>query len=180
MFLTIKLCIHVELIVCIKIDLTLNNLQRLICHKTQITNQRKYSSWLGFLKQRSRWGRFTSTAVTFVGRCVTSWYGRRGRSWLVLDGIMLRFLILCLLSLWAALRVFSKEETTWLVVRRQGSPLGWAIGDGWCERHQRIFSRCPWIASLVLPLLRWPVERSLHSMSLDWQWSPPLETCPTQ
>ena len=28
-----------ELIICMKMDLALNNLQRLICHKTQITNQ---------------------------------------------------------------------------------------------------------------------------------------------
>ena len=44
MFLTIKLCTHaelfeIELIICIKIDLALNNLQRLICHKIQPTNQ---------------------------------------------------------------------------------------------------------------------------------------------
>ena len=41
MFLTNKLCTHaklelfeMELIICIKMDLALNNLQRLICHKT--------------------------------------------------------------------------------------------------------------------------------------------------
>ena len=44
MFLTIKLCTHaklfeIELVICIKIGLALNNLQRLICHKTQRTNQ---------------------------------------------------------------------------------------------------------------------------------------------
>ena len=46
MFLTIKLCTHakmnflkIELIIYIKIDLALNNLERLICHKTQPTNQ---------------------------------------------------------------------------------------------------------------------------------------------
>ena len=40
MFLTIKLCTHaklnlfeIELTICIKMDLLLNNLQRLICHK---------------------------------------------------------------------------------------------------------------------------------------------------
>ena len=45
-FLTIKLCTHaktelfeIELIIRIKMDLALNNLQRLICHKTQTTNQ---------------------------------------------------------------------------------------------------------------------------------------------
>ena len=45
MFLTIKLCtraktelFRIELIICIKIDLALNNLQMLICHKTQTTN----------------------------------------------------------------------------------------------------------------------------------------------
>ena len=45
MFLTIKLCTHVKLIflkiertICIKMDLALNDLQRLICHKTQPTN----------------------------------------------------------------------------------------------------------------------------------------------
>ena len=43
MFLTIKLFTHaklfeIELITCIKIDLALNNLQRLICYKTQTTN----------------------------------------------------------------------------------------------------------------------------------------------
>ena len=46
MFLTIKLCTHaklnflkIELTICIKMDSALNNLQRLICHKTQPTNQ---------------------------------------------------------------------------------------------------------------------------------------------
>ena len=45
MFLTIKLCTHVkqkfdiELIICIKLNLTLNKLQWLIFHKTQPTNQ---------------------------------------------------------------------------------------------------------------------------------------------
>ena len=29
---------EIELTICIKIDLALNNLQRLICHKTQLTN----------------------------------------------------------------------------------------------------------------------------------------------
>ena len=37
MFLTIKLCTHAEMIVCIKMNLALNNLQRLICHKNQPT-----------------------------------------------------------------------------------------------------------------------------------------------
>ena len=42
MFLTIKLCTHaktelfeIELIICLKMDLALNNSQRLICHETQ-------------------------------------------------------------------------------------------------------------------------------------------------
>ena len=42
MFLNIKQCTHakkelfeMELIICIKMDLALNKLQRLICHKTQ-------------------------------------------------------------------------------------------------------------------------------------------------
>ena len=46
MFLTIKLFIHantelfeIELTICIKMDLALNNQQMLICHKTQISNQ---------------------------------------------------------------------------------------------------------------------------------------------
>ena len=30
---------EIEQIICIKMDLALNNLQRLICHKTQTTNQ---------------------------------------------------------------------------------------------------------------------------------------------
>ena len=30
---------EIELIICIKMDLAFNNLQRLICHKTQTTNQ---------------------------------------------------------------------------------------------------------------------------------------------
>ena len=29
---------EIELIICIKMDLALNNLQKLICHKTQLTN----------------------------------------------------------------------------------------------------------------------------------------------
>ena len=45
MFLTIKLysckteLLELELIICIKMDLALNNPQRLICHKAQTTNQ---------------------------------------------------------------------------------------------------------------------------------------------
>ena len=45
MFLTIKLHLcwtelfQIELIIYIKMDLALNNLQRLICHETQPTNQ---------------------------------------------------------------------------------------------------------------------------------------------
>ena len=46
MFLTIKLCTYaklnffkIEQIIYIKMDLALNNLQRLICHKTQQTNK---------------------------------------------------------------------------------------------------------------------------------------------
>ena len=30
---------EIQLIICLKMDLALNNLQRLICHKTQTTNQ---------------------------------------------------------------------------------------------------------------------------------------------
>ena len=42
MFLTIKMCTHaklfeIELIICIKMDLALDNRQRLICHKIQPT-----------------------------------------------------------------------------------------------------------------------------------------------
>ena len=50
MFLTIKLFAHaklnifkIELFICIKMHLALNNLQRLICHKTQ-TNQQTTDS----------------------------------------------------------------------------------------------------------------------------------------
>ena len=39
MFLTIKQCTHAKLNRCIKMDLALDNLQWLICHKTQSTNQ---------------------------------------------------------------------------------------------------------------------------------------------
>ena len=46
MFLTIKMCTHaklnflkIELSICIKMDLALDNRQMLICHKTQPTNQ---------------------------------------------------------------------------------------------------------------------------------------------
>ena len=39
MFLTIKLCTHAKLIICIKMNLELNNLQRLKCYKNQATNQ---------------------------------------------------------------------------------------------------------------------------------------------
>ena len=48
MFLTIKLCTYaklncfsIERIIYIKMDLALNNLQRLICHKTKQTKQTK-------------------------------------------------------------------------------------------------------------------------------------------
>ena len=44
MFLTIKLCTYaklncLKLIICIKMDLALINLQKLICHKTQTPNK---------------------------------------------------------------------------------------------------------------------------------------------
>ena len=39
MFLTIKLCTHAKLIICIKMDLALNNLQKLIGHKPKQTIQ---------------------------------------------------------------------------------------------------------------------------------------------
>ena len=39
MYLCLTELFEIELIICIKMDLTLNNLQRLICHKTQPTNQ---------------------------------------------------------------------------------------------------------------------------------------------
>ena len=35
MFFTIKLCTYAKLFICIKTDLALNNLQKLICHKTK-------------------------------------------------------------------------------------------------------------------------------------------------
>ena len=47
MFLIIKLysckteLFKIELIICIKIDMALNNLQRLICHTTQTTKKTK-------------------------------------------------------------------------------------------------------------------------------------------
>ena len=52
MFLTIKLYLcktdlfEIELVICIKMDLVLNNQQRLICHKTQTTNRTIKSLWL--------------------------------------------------------------------------------------------------------------------------------------
>ena len=48
MFLTIKLCtelFEIELTICIKMDLVLNNLQRLICHKTQPTTSLEEQGW---------------------------------------------------------------------------------------------------------------------------------------
>ena len=39
MFMTIKLCTYAKLFINIKMDLALNNLQRLICHKTQTNEQ---------------------------------------------------------------------------------------------------------------------------------------------
>ena len=48
LFLTLKLYLHqtewfeIEEIICIKMDLTLNNLQRLIYHKPQTTNHRNH------------------------------------------------------------------------------------------------------------------------------------------
>ena len=51
MFLTIKLCTYaklncfkIEQIIYIKMDLALNNLQRLICHKTQQTNKHQFGT----------------------------------------------------------------------------------------------------------------------------------------
>ena len=48
MLLTIKLCTYaklnflkIELFICIKIDLALNNQQRLVCHETQTNKQKK-------------------------------------------------------------------------------------------------------------------------------------------
>ena len=51
MFLAIQLCTYakqnflkIEQIIYMKMDLALNNLQRLICHKTQQTNQPTYKT----------------------------------------------------------------------------------------------------------------------------------------
>ena len=40
---------EIELIICIKMDLALNNLQRLICHKTQIPKQQVLNQFFAFL-----------------------------------------------------------------------------------------------------------------------------------
>ena len=51
MFLTIKLCtqlFEIELTICLKMDLALNNLQRMICHKNQLTNQLNYINIVKF------------------------------------------------------------------------------------------------------------------------------------
>ena len=56
MFVTVEL-FEIELIICIKMDLALNNLQRLICHKTLPTNQvtRTFLSILGVLNNPVVW-----------------------------------------------------------------------------------------------------------------------------
>ena len=76
MFLPIKLCIHAKLnwlkqkwlFVKKETDLALNNLQKIICHKTQPTNQEKYDAqscsgfwdkdWLANLRQRDEFYSF--------------------------------------------------------------------------------------------------------------------------
>ena len=52
MFLTIKLYTHaklfeIKLLICIKMDLRLNNIRRLKCHKTQPTNQLYIYTYMG-------------------------------------------------------------------------------------------------------------------------------------
>ena len=71
MFLIIKLCTHaktelfeIELTTCIKMDLALNNLQRLICHKTQTTNLPQ--SWRLFCT-RTLLGRVSRLRCSFRG-----------------------------------------------------------------------------------------------------------------
>ena len=43
---------EIELIICIKMDLALNNLKRLICYKTQTTNQpNQFIMWFLYSKK---------------------------------------------------------------------------------------------------------------------------------
>ena len=65
MFLTIKLCTHaklncfgIELIICLKMDLALYNLQRLKCHKPKQTNKQIIASlcvWFECHTSESNW-----------------------------------------------------------------------------------------------------------------------------
>ena len=52
--------IEMELIICIKMDLALNNLQRLICHKT-LTNKQTN---IGFCEQKNKLPKRILTQIT--------------------------------------------------------------------------------------------------------------------
>ena len=65
--------IEIELTICIKMDLALNNLQRLICHKTQPTNQPTNQS-TNHITQSSRNG--VSQSNGLVSHQEICWAGR--------------------------------------------------------------------------------------------------------
>ena len=78
MFLTIKLCIHAKLN-CLKkkylhkMDLALNNIQRLICHKTQ-TNNQLTSQNLKYLEREHYYQIRFSVKISLSGEaCWTNW-----------------------------------------------------------------------------------------------------------
>ena len=93
-----------------------------------------------FREQKSRKEGFTLTAGMFGAVLSGS------------DGIMLLLFLQHLLSLWVTLREFLKRETTWLVMRRHGSPPLSRVrpfGDSRCDRHEERFSISPCIAYMV-------------------------------
>ena len=56
---------EIELIICIKMDLALNNLQRLICHKTQTTNQPEKNT-----NQEELIIHFTNTLINIANKTI--------------------------------------------------------------------------------------------------------------
>ena len=63
---------EIELFICIKMDLVLNNLQRLICHKTLTTNERKILLcwWDQDLRLLSQF----QYCLVFIGAGVIIWF----------------------------------------------------------------------------------------------------------
>ena len=136
-------------------------------------------SWLDFVKRRSRRRRSIHIAGMFDGdkaerKSRQGCSGCKLKYWSRLDGIVLRFFLLCLLFLRAAQRVFSREETIWLVVKRQATPFSTIVD----HRRQSMWQASKNFFQAVFESLfgallsRWPTESLPHIVILRRRWFP--------